>query len=422
MLKVFYNFLINFFYIPYLIIIFYRKIYDKEHKTKFKDKILFKKIDRPQGFLFWFHAASIGELNSVLPIVDFFLKKDKNYNFLITTVTMSSYNLFKKKYGSKNRVYHQFLPYDSNILVENFLKNWRPNIVSFVDSEIWPNFFLKIRKKNLPLILLNARLTKKTFKRWKIIRSFASEIFGSIKLSICSNKETINYLEYFDVKNIKYFGNLKYCSTLQNVDSFKNIKIQTEKNSKIWCAVSTHSGEEIFCAEVHKLLIKSHKNVKTIIIPRHINRVNEILIRLNKMGLKTQIKNENDNINDDAEIIIINYYGSVLKYYEKFKQIFIGKSLIKKFEKDGGQNPIDAARMGCFIYHGPYVSNFKEIYDYLDSENISNNIEDKNILDEKLINNFNSNFAENNKKIDKLNKYSKEIFQQVIKEYESIII
>ena len=117
MLKVFYNFLINFFYIPYLLIIFYRKIYNKEHKTKFKDKILFKKIDRPQGFLFWFHAASIGELNSVLPIVDFFLKKDKNYNFLITTVTLSSYNLFKKKYGNKNRVYHQFLPYDSNILV-----------------------------------------------------------------------------------------------------------------------------------------------------------------------------------------------------------------------------------------------------------------------------------------------------------------
>ena len=422
MLKVFYNFLINFFYIPYLIIIFYRKILNKEHKNKYKDKILLKKISRPEGFLFWFHTASIGELSSILPLVDFFLKKDKSYNFLITTVTVSSYSLFEKKYGSNNRVNHQFLPYDSNILVENFLKNWKPNIVSFVDSEIWPNFFLKIRKKNLPLILLNARLTKKTFKRWKIVRSFASEIFGSIKLSICSNKETINYLEYFDAKNIKYFGNLKYCSTLQNVDSFKNIKIQTEKNSKIWCAVSTHSGEEIFCAEVHKLLVKSHKNVKTIIIPRHINRVNEILISLNKMGLKTQIKNENDNINDDAEIIIINYYGSVFKYYEKFKQIFIGKSLIKKFEKDGGQNPIDAARMGCFIYHGPYVSNFKEIYDYLDTENISNTIEDKNILAKKLINNFNSNFAENNNKIDKLNKYSKEIFEQVIKEYESIIL
>ena len=98
-----------------------------------------------------------------MPIVDFFLKKNKNYNFLITTVTMSSYNLFKKKYGSKNRVYHQFLPYDSNILVENFLKNWRPNIVSFVDSEIWPNFFLKIRKKKFTFNIIKCKIDEKNF-------------------------------------------------------------------------------------------------------------------------------------------------------------------------------------------------------------------------------------------------------------------
>ena len=163
MLKVFYNFLINFFYIFYLIIIIYRKFLNKEHKTKFKDKILFKKISRPEGFLFWFHAASLGELNSILPLVDFFLKKDSNYNFLITTVTMSSYGLFKKKYGKNNKVYHQFLPYDSNILVENFLNNWKPNIVSFVDSEIWPNFFLKIRKKKITFNFIKCKIDEKNF-------------------------------------------------------------------------------------------------------------------------------------------------------------------------------------------------------------------------------------------------------------------
>ena len=111
-----------------------------------------------------------------------------------------------------------------------------------------------------------------------------------------------------------------------------------------------------------------------------------------------------------------------MKYYENFKQIFIGKSLIKKLEKDGGQNPIDAAKMGCFIFHGPYVSNFKEIYEYLNSENISSKIDSKNILAEKLINNFNSAFPVNNNKAIKLNKYSEEIFDKVIKEYEKVII
>ena len=422
MLKVFYSFLINFFYLPYLVIIFYRKIKNKEHEIKFQEKIFPKKIVRPQGFLFWFHASSIGELNTVFPIVDFFLKKDKNFTFLITTITLSSYNLFVKKYGNNKRIYHQFLPYDSNFLIRNFFKNWRPNIISFVDSEIWPNFFFKIKKEGLPLVLLNARLTKKTFKRWKILKSFASEIFSSIKLSICSNKETLNYLNYFNGKNIKYFGNIKYCSTLQNIYSRNKIKFDIDKNSKIWCAISTHPGEEIFCAEVHQILKKSFKNVKTIIIPRHINRINKISDSLNKMGLKTQIKNENDKIEEDSEIILINYYGSVLKYYENFKQIFIGKSLIKKLEKDGGQNPIDAAKMGCFIFHGPYVSNFREIYEYLNSENISSKIDSKNILAEKLIKNFNSGFPVNNTKAIKLNKYSEEIFYKVIKEYERIIL
>ena len=417
MIKVFYNFLINFFYFPYLIIIFYRKIKNKEHKTKFKEKILLKKIDRPNGFLFWFHTSSIGELNTIFPLVDFYLQKDKKYFFLITTVTLSSYNLFTKKYGNNSRVYHQFLPYDSNILVNNFFKNWKPNIISFVDSEIWPNLFFKIKKEGLPLILLNARLTNKTFRRWRILKIFATEVLSSIQLSICSNKETINYLSYFNGKNIKYFGNLKYCSTLQGINSKK---IEVDKKNKIWCAISTHPGEEIFCAEVHQILKKSYKNIKTIIIPRHINRVDKISIALNKMGLKTQIKNENDNIDENSEIILINYYGAVFKYYKNFKQIFIGKSLIKKLENDAGQNPIDAARMGCFIFHGPYVSNFKEIYDFLGSENISSSIDNKDVLAKKLINNFNSNFKNNNK-TDKLNKYSEEIFHKVIQEYESII-
>ena len=422
MLKVLYNFLIVVFYLPYLFFVFYRKIINKEHTTKFKEKILPKKIVRPDGYLFWFHVASIGELNTILPIIDFFLNKDKKLNFLITTVTLSSYNLYKKKYGQNKKVFHQFLPYDSIFLINSFFRNWKPNVVTFVDSEIWPNFFFKIKENNLPLVLLNARLSKKTFNRWKIIKTFASEILSSIKVSICSNKETKDHLMYFNLKNVKYYGNIKYCSNLRKINLGKNLKINIEENYKTWCAISTHPGEEIFCAEVHQILKKTFKKVKTIIIPRHINRIKDIMFILNKMGLKTQIKNENDDIDESSEIILINYYGSVFKYYENIKQIFIGKSLLKKFKNDGGQNPIDAARMGCFVFHGPYVSNFKDIYEYLDNENISKNIDNKNILAEKLIKNFNSNLTKDKKKIDKLNNYSNEIFHKVIKEYENIIV
>jgi len=422
MLKVLYNFFIKIFYIPYCFIIFIRKFYKKEHKIKFKEKIFFNKIERPKGFLFWFHAASIGELNSILPIVDYFLKKNTGYNFLITTVTLSSFSQFQKKYKDNRRVFHQFLPYDSNLLINNFFKNWKPDLISFVDSEIWPNFFLKIRKEKLPFLLLNGRITKKTFKRWKILKSFASELFGSISLSIASNKETVKNLNYFDVKNVKFFGNIKFCSPLDSdKNPYQDTPLNVDVKKKIWCAISTHEGEEIFCGKVHQIIKKTYNNIMTIIIPRHIERTEKIFFDLKKMGLKVQIKNENENIDNDSDIVLVNYYGSVSKYLKKFRQVFIGKSLLKKLQKDGGQNPIDAAKIGCNIFHGPFVSNFKEIYDYLDDQKFSQEIYESNELAEKLIKNFSIKEETKNEKQDRLIEYSNSIFKNIIKEYESFI-
>jgi len=420
MLKVLYNFLIKIFYLPYCVIIFIRIFFGKEHKLKFKEKILPKKINRPNGFLFWFHVASMGELISIFPIIDFFLQKNSKYNFLITTVTLSSFNELERKYKKNNRIFHQFLPYDSNLLINNFFKNWKPDLVSFVDSEIWPNFFLKIKKENLPFILLNARITKKSFDRWSFVKGFASQLFGSISVSISSNKETVDYLNYFNAKKIKYFGNIKFCSSLKNLKEFENNQFD-QISKKNWCAISIHPGEEIFCGKVHQIVKKSHSEVMTIIIPRHIHKLKKISSNLKNMGLKVQIKNENDPIEKSAEIVLVNYYGSVTKYLNKIKQVFFGKSLLAKLKKVGGQNPIDAAKMGCHIFHGPYVYNFQEIYDYLNNQEISEEVNKPEIFAEKLIKKFNSSFKENNKNQEKLNDYSNRIFKNVIEEYNKFI-
>ena len=325
MAKLLYKLMVEIFYIPFVMLIFIRKFFGKEDKFKFKEKIFpNRKMKRPEGFVLWFHAASIGEFNSILPLVDFFLKEDKKYNILITTITLSSYNQLKKKYKNNNRIFHQFLPYDSIFLINNFLKNWKPDIVSFVDSEIWPNFILKIKKMNLPFVLLNARITKKTFIRWKILSNFANELFGSFTLSISSSKETAGYLDYLKAKNIKYFGNIKFCSSINKSKKFDNSQFNSIDKKKIWCAVSTHPGEEIFCANVHGIIKKSEGNILTIIIPRHTNRIKRISSNLKKMGFKVQVKNENDLIDRCAEIVLINYYGSVLKYLGVAIQIFIG--------------------------------------------------------------------------------------------------
>ena len=420
MLKIFYNFLIILFYVPYILIIFFRRFINKEHNKKYKEKIFTSNFKRPEGLLLWFHVASIGEFKSILPIVDFYLKQDVKNNFLITTVTLSSFNELKKKYGSNNRVYHQFLPYDFKFLINNFFKNWRPDIVSFVDSEIWPNFILKIKEEEIPLILLNARITKKSFLRWKTVKTLSNKIFGSFSLCISSSKDTSDYLNILGAKNIKFFGNIKFCSAVENktkeTEQFKSIT-----NKKTWCAVSTHANEEDLCGKVHGIIKKSAGNILTIIIPRHIHRVETIYSNLRDLGFRVQVKKEKDPINSSSDVVLVNYYGAVSKYLKYFKQIFIGKSMLKKFENSGGQNPIDAAKMGCHIYHGPYVYNFREIYQFLDESKLSEEVRSPEVLADKLIKNFEIDLKTDNEKIKKLDIYSNKIFNNVINEYNTFI-
>jgi len=421
MVKLFYSLFVKIFYIPYCFIIFFRSFFDKEDRSRFKEKILPNKVRRPDGYLFWFHVASIGEFNSILPLIDFFLEKNKKYNFLITTVTVSSFKELKKKYKNNQRIFHQFLPYDTNFLINNFFNNWKPNIVSFVDSEIWPNFILKIKKQGLPFILLNARITKKTFDRWKLIKKFSSELFNSFSVCISSSKETVKYLSYFNAKNIKYFGNIKFCSSINEIKKIDNNQFDHVTKKHVWCAASIHPNEEIFCGKVQKIIKKTNHNTLLVIIPRHTNKAKKICSSLKKMGFKVQIKNENDSIDKSAEIILVNYYGSIPKYLRKINQVFIGKSLLRKLKNVGGQNPIEAAKMGCHIYHGPYVYNFQEIYDYLDSKKFSEEINLPEILAEKIIKNFETIPQIKSKSDDKLNSYSKEIFENVINEYQKLL-
>ncbi len=422
MLRFLYSLLLILTYIPYSIAILIRIFFKKEHKSKFKEKLFFNKIERPSGFIFWFHVASLGEFNSILPIVDYYIQKDEKYKFLITTVTLSSYNELKKKYGKNKRIFHQFLPYDLNLFTNYFLNSWKPDIVSFVDSEIWPNFIFNIKKRNIPIVLLNARITKKTFKRWLFLKKFSKTLFGLFSICIASSKESQEYLSLLQAKKIKYYGNIKFCSASQDDVKIDEEQFQNIKNKKIWCAISTHNDEEIFCSKVQEILNRSEKNSMCIIIPRHVHRNKGIFSKLSKMGFKLQIKNENDKIDKAAEIVLINYYGAVNTFLRKIKNVFIGKSLVKKLIKVGGQNPIEAAKMGCYIFHGPYVYNFAEIYRDLKNKEFSEEINYPEELANKLLINFgNDKKLLDREKIKELEIYSNSIFKNTINEYEILI-
>ena len=409
-----YRYLTYFLFPIFIIAIYFRSFINKEDRVRYREKIFsshFKAHTIKKKKLIWFHAASIGECLSILALIEKIDNENKDINFLITTTTLSSSKLLEKKLKQYNNIIHRFFPLDIERLAEKFLILWNPDLVCFVDSEIWPNFLFKIKEKNIPLLLINARITKKSFNRWKVVSNFAKKVFNNFDLCLAANAESKNNLNKLHVKNLKYIGNLKYSAskTLEELDD-SNKKILS--NFKTWCAVSTHSGEELIVLKTHLEIKKKYNNILTIIILRHIDRSSYVENLSNKFHLNTQILNDNDLIDSNTEILIINSFGVLSKYFNYCKNIFIGKSLVKKLENVGGQNPIEAAKLGCRIFHGPYVYNFQEIYEHLTSVGIAEKVNNELELAEKITQNFENQTISTQKQVSLLDEYGEKILKE----------
>ena len=363
-----YRILINIilFFSPIILIL--RLMKKKEDPNRFKEKLGFFSKKKKSGNLIWFHGASVGEIQSVLPLIEKF-EKNKNINqILITSNTVSSSNIIKKFRFRKT--IHQFFPIDCNFISEKFINYWKPSKVFFIDSEIWPNTVNNLYNKKIPMILLNGRITKKTLQRWLILQNFAKSLFSKFKICLSSSLESKRYLRKLGAQNIKFFGNIKFCqseSVSPTLD--KNLK-NFIKSKNSWCASSTHYNEEKICGQTHLYLNKKYKNFLTIIIPRHINRVDTIKKELENLKLKVHVDEPKKKISPKTDVYLVNSYGKTKLFYKECNNVFLGGSMINR----GGQNPLEAVRYGCNIFHGPNVSNFKEIYRFLKSKNLSKKV------------------------------------------------
>jgi|TARA_B100000959_G_scaffold144550_2_gene151829 3-deoxy-D-manno-octulosonic-acid transferase len=386
------------------IFIYLRILLKKEDPKRYKEKILISNFNikrNNQKKLIWFHAASIGELKSIIPIINQLNIKNQNLQFLITTTTLSSSNLAKIEFKEFNNVEHRFLPFDVPFLIDKFLYLWKPDKIFLVDSEVWPNLILKTKKYKIPIALINARLTSRSFNKWMFFPTAAKKIFGIFDLCICSNTETKNYLERLNLKNVYFKGNIKLIDHIDDKE-ITNVNKNILLKKRFWFAASTHKEEDIFCIKTHLKLKEKFKDIITIIAPRHIERAKQIKYLSKRFDLKVQILNKNENISENNELIIINYFGVLPNYFKYAKSVFIGKSMIKRLKNDGGQNPIDAAKLKCKIYHGPYVYNFEEIYEILEKNNISKKIENYEELSENLIRDLENPHKQNNEIADQI--------------------
>jgi len=372
--------------------------------------------------LIWFHVASVGEAMSILSLIENCIKEKKIDRILLTSITLSSGKVLEKRFQKNHKVVHQYLPLDVPVLTKKFLEHWKPNISVFIDSEIWPNLILQVSEKKIPLLLINGRITKKTFDRWRLIKSFAKKIFERFDLCIASNKETENFLKILGAKNVKNYGNLKFAQTKNNLDNkLDKSLLKKIENRKIWCAASTHPSEEILCAKSHLKIKKNFDTTLTIIIPRHIDRAIKIKTELSNLNLNVVLYSKLEQLSENTDILIIDSYGESSKFYNISKYVFVGKSLSKALMLNSGQNPIEPARLGCKIFHGPYVNNFVEIYEYLKNLGVTKKINNADELSLSLVEEFKGNEAKNVEISAKIQNYGQNIFNNVIIELKKYI-
>ena len=343
-----------------------------------------------------------------------------HFEFLITTVTLSSSRIALDEFKKYKNIHHRFYPLDVLFLVRKFLNSWKPNAIFLVDSEIWPNLIFEAKFQNIPIALLNARITNKTFRKWKIFPKTAKKIFQNIQMSLTSNLETKNYLEKLSAQNVVFNGNIKLVSDNKN-PQYKNLNKNFLIKKKLWLAASIHIGEEIFCIKTHLKIKEKFNDLVTIIAPRHLDNIQKIKSKCEKLDLKVEVLNKDEKISQDKEIILINDFGVLQSYFEIAKSVFIGKSSLEKFKDVGGQNPIDAAKLGCKIYHGPYVYNFQDIYKFLKKNNISKEIRSFDELSKNIIQDIENPNKNDNRNYNLINNLGNVTLKKTMKNVEKFL-
>ena len=368
-----YNF---FFYLlsPFLkIFLAIRAFKKKEDPKRYKEKLGYASI-RVKSNLIWFHVASLGEIKSIHKIIKHY-QKNKKINLLITSVTTSSANYFERYLKNEN-TFHQYAPIDSPIIIDRFLKFWKPKFSVFVESEIWPNMIFKTSKK-CKIILLNARISKNSFKKWKFLKPIFKKILGKFDFILPQSLEVVEMLKFFHFEKYKFIGNIKYT----NIETAPPNIIQINNNFKMWAAMSIHNNEINHIIKIHKNISSTEKNFLTFLIPRHLNEIENIVNKIQKQNIACQKISTKNKIDNFSGIVVVDKFGIADDIFNKVKIVFMGGSFINH----GGQNPIEPAKFGCKILSGKNIFNFTEIYEELVDKKIAKIVNDQSELEEKLL-------------------------------------
>jgi 3-deoxy-D-manno-octulosonic-acid transferase len=314
---------------------------------------------RPVGPLVWIHGASVGEVLASAALIE--RLRALNLRILLTSGTVTSAAIVAKRFPPD--VIHQYVPYDSPRYVARFLDHWRPSLALFIESDLWPNLILSSAARRLPMVLINGRMSHRSFPRWRRVSNTISALLGRFDVCLAQSQLDADRFSALGSRNVVTTGNLKLDVPAPPADAAKLERLMAMTRGRpIVVAASTHSGEDEILAAAHKTLAGSFPNLLTVIVPRHPDRGEGIARMVAASGLHAGLRSREELPVAATDIYIADTMGELGLFYRLSPIVFMGGSLVEH----GGQNPIEAVKLGASVVHGPHVFNFSDVYEALD--------------------------------------------------------
>jgi 3-deoxy-D-manno-octulosonic-acid transferase len=345
----------------------------KEERGRQGERYGIASVARPSGPLIWVHAASVGETSAVTPLVETIV--EMGIHVVLTTGTVTSAKMVQDRLG--DRVVHQYVPLDLKPAVDRFLTHWQPDLAVICESEIWPMTILELGTRRVPQVLVNGRMSDRSFAAWRKRASIAEALFENLAHVVAQSDVDGERFRALGARPVTVSGNLKVDTDVPPVDNSQLTTLQGMIGSRqTWAAISTHQGEEEIVAQVHRMLKARHRDLLTILVPRHPERAAEIAAQIEAMGMKIALRSRNDRIEPETDIFIGDTIGEMGLYLRMAEIAFVGRSLTAQ----GGQNPLEPAMLKSAILSGRNVQNFRESYQRLIKNGAAKLVRDKDML------------------------------------------
>jgi 3-deoxy-D-manno-octulosonic-acid transferase len=327
----------------------------KEDPARFQERLGIASQPRPSGKLIWCHAASVGEAVSVLRLLQELRKQFPSLNILLTSGTVASARLLATRLPEG--VIHHYVPVDVPDYAARFVAHWQPDLALWLESELWPNLLQELRTRGTPAILLNGRMSERSYRRWRWLRPWIKQLLSSFALTLAQTGQAAEYFRNLGAKDVRLIGNLKYTAEPLRSDAAELARLKAATTDRtIWLMAATHPGEDEIALATHQRLSKRHPHLLTIIVPRHVSRADTIANLLAEHNIPYSRRAQGQPITPGTQIYLADTMGELGLFYSLTQVTCIGGSFTW-----GGHNPIEAAQLGCPMIFGPRMTNFPDI-------------------------------------------------------------